>query len=972
MDSFPPRKAFNDILQNPSFAFRDPELRQVTIERDAMGLPRARAGTFADVYRAIFPNGGSRAVRVFASAQPERQERYQAIHNHLSRQSLGCLVPFTYTEKGIRAPNGKWYPLITMEWVVGDTLFDWLAKRTDANDGRTIAAVSDRWRTTAQGLIRAKIAHGDLQHANVLVTDSNEIKLVDYDGMCVPQLVGRRNLEIGVEPYQHPARDANTTLSLGLDNFSSMFIYVALKALSAEPRIWSEFVARPLYDKILFRKEDLEDPAKSALFGRLRRSPDSEVQRLSTTLCELSRVRIDQVPCLEELLVTFDFNSVRSCLDRRDFDAAIGLLTRSGKQATDAPLDLQPRIRDAQQRVAKLAELVAAVDSGNERGMVAIVSSPLLQNYPGAVAAISVAKEAPGVMPAIQRLDAARAGRRWRDLVREWDASQGVLTRPNGRLRKSAAAYETDAASWRARNKLCDQVLASIRNPQPDLAALQVAWTTLTGMGGHPECDAHAVTIGRLLAAHRPAQASKQPLAQPASRPQPPIQPQPPRPLSGPAAQMSPQAASTPQAVPQPIPQPVSQPGSRPAGRQTMTGPSYPVGSRPAVHAGAGSTGSSALRTAWSVFLTEAFNSAAALTLRWVPPARWLARRIPAGAISPHVIMKSIVLALAATTGAFGGAFVGEAFISLDAAWRSPLVQSSELVRVFFVSLGAVAAFLIGQNRSIGGRWLPSWRQLLTAVFVVCGAVAVSAAIDQMIPHRSLSDVDSWPALGLSICRSLLQWGMIGVLLGLGATRIIPNLKAVPAAIGGVAAGVTAAIGAVMTSSTVNETSGVLIGAGFLGISFGMITALIEAATRDFFLDVDRGQGLSPVRIGLGSRPVTAGSDASSCDVVVPASSRPLAFKYWVDQQQVYLLDYASNQPTRVSLGDRRQLGPVSLTVSRNTQPVLPTGSRPVPLAATQPPVAPPASAVQQVTVAMPSSRRAAPAPLIPPPPKAP
>ena len=39
------------------------------------------------------------------------------------------------------------------------------------------------------------------------MTRTGRLKLVDYDGMCVPALVGRRNLEFGVAPYQHPRRN---------------------------------------------------------------------------------------------------------------------------------------------------------------------------------------------------------------------------------------------------------------------------------------------------------------------------------------------------------------------------------------------------------------------------------------------------------------------------------------------------------------------------------------------------------------------------------------------------------------------------------------------------------------------------------------------------------------------------------------------------------------------------------------------
>ena len=109
-------------------------------------------------------------------------------------------------------------------------------------NGEAVGFIADRWLDAVKELADASIAHGDLQHGNVMVTPGNEIKLVDYDCMCVPALVGRRNLEVGVEPYQHPQRNAKTLLSLDLDHFSAMVIYVALRALSVEPQLWIKYV----------------------------------------------------------------------------------------------------------------------------------------------------------------------------------------------------------------------------------------------------------------------------------------------------------------------------------------------------------------------------------------------------------------------------------------------------------------------------------------------------------------------------------------------------------------------------------------------------------------------------------------------------------------------------------------------------------------------------------------------------------
>ena len=61
------------MMQNPRVAFRDKQLHTVEIERGAAGMPRARAGAFADVYRAVFPNQQSKAQFIAANSFEKKE-----------------------------------------------------------------------------------------------------------------------------------------------------------------------------------------------------------------------------------------------------------------------------------------------------------------------------------------------------------------------------------------------------------------------------------------------------------------------------------------------------------------------------------------------------------------------------------------------------------------------------------------------------------------------------------------------------------------------------------------------------------------------------------------------------------------------------------------------------------------------------------------------------------------------------------
>lgn len=131
MATWPAQGDYRDALQNLDVAFREQDLRYATVERNRMGVPRARSGAFASVYKLTRANGQSMALKLFNFPNEERQERYQIVSNHLAKLGAkrpGCLVEFAYQLEGIRV-QGKWYPTQTMAWVTGQSLGQWLRDR---------------------------------------------------------------------------------------------------------------------------------------------------------------------------------------------------------------------------------------------------------------------------------------------------------------------------------------------------------------------------------------------------------------------------------------------------------------------------------------------------------------------------------------------------------------------------------------------------------------------------------------------------------------------------------------------------------------------------------------------------------------------------------------------------------------------------------------------------------------------------
>jgi len=234
-------------------------------------------------------------VRCMLRNFADQQRRYDLVSRHLEGLSLPPLVEFAYLAQGIRV-RGQWHPVVKMEWVEGVALH--LYVEQNLHNASALRKLAARWRGLVNSLRGSHVAHGDLQHGNVLVTHSGDLKLVDYDAMFVPALRGERSNEIGHSNYQHPKRNGSD-FDERLDAFAALVIYVSLRAVAAAPDLWARYHNG---DNLLFKKPDFSDLSGSQLFKELQRSPDQTVVLLSQTLRAACTGSLADVPDLERAL----------------------------------------------------------------------------------------------------------------------------------------------------------------------------------------------------------------------------------------------------------------------------------------------------------------------------------------------------------------------------------------------------------------------------------------------------------------------------------------------------------------------------------------------------------------------------------------------------------------------------------------------------------------------------------------------
>src|SRR5438128_5737688 len=114
--------------------------------------------------------------------------------------------------------------------------------------------------------------------------------------MFLPKLSRLKTNEIGHVNYQHPGRNASH-YGPSIDRFSSIVIYLGLRAISESPRLWTKYDDS---ENVLFRAGDFANAAGSPLVRELAALPalSSEVTRFLGA-CKLP---IGDVPDLETVI----------------------------------------------------------------------------------------------------------------------------------------------------------------------------------------------------------------------------------------------------------------------------------------------------------------------------------------------------------------------------------------------------------------------------------------------------------------------------------------------------------------------------------------------------------------------------------------------------------------------------------------------------------------------------------------------
>jgi len=246
------------------------ELKDLRLVYDDQGHPIMSSGNFAVVFKMQAPTGEYHALKCFLRDQEERSERYRMIAEELQYVQSTYLVKFRYLESElfVDVPNtgGEEYPVLLMDWVDGIPLDQYL-KTIINNISKSYEKdlLAYRFSLLARWLVTQPFAHGDLKPDNICVHRDGSLVLLDYDGMYVPALSGRKSLEQGSPHYRHPLR-STLPFDEHIDDYSLSLILLSLRAITLDETLYVRYSSS---EYLLLSEQDQLNPYTSPVFKEL-------------------------------------------------------------------------------------------------------------------------------------------------------------------------------------------------------------------------------------------------------------------------------------------------------------------------------------------------------------------------------------------------------------------------------------------------------------------------------------------------------------------------------------------------------------------------------------------------------------------------------------------------------------------------------------------------------------------------------
>ena len=168
--------SISEILDSVSVPalIKDEVIRNGNFEKSSRGVIYYSGG-FTVVFP-VYSNGHKWAFRCWHTEMGNVRKRFKVIADYVNQLNSSYFCNFYYCDSGLIV-DGKVFPTTRMDWINGKTINQYIAKNAEIKELMLILA--DKFLRMTDSLHKYHIAHGDLQHGNIIITDTGDIKLVD-------------------------------------------------------------------------------------------------------------------------------------------------------------------------------------------------------------------------------------------------------------------------------------------------------------------------------------------------------------------------------------------------------------------------------------------------------------------------------------------------------------------------------------------------------------------------------------------------------------------------------------------------------------------------------------------------------------------------------------------------------------------------------------------------------------------------
>jgi serine/threonine protein kinase len=243
-------------------------------------------GGFALVYRVRGTDGREYALRCLTGTAERYAEKRAGQFRSFRQNTLPAIKAFVdqaFFLEGLQV-DGVYHPIFVLDWVAGVDLLE--GTRIRLKDSAALLALADKLQAMINQMQTVGMAHGDLHHENVLITPEGDLRLVDYDSVFVPGMLGLPCPILGVPGYAHPdfiGKKAERPFNHLMDTFTGLILLVSLESLAKDPSLFQRFAR----ERLVFGGDDLAAPEFSKAFAEILTIPDPKLKHMAQTLQEM-------------------------------------------------------------------------------------------------------------------------------------------------------------------------------------------------------------------------------------------------------------------------------------------------------------------------------------------------------------------------------------------------------------------------------------------------------------------------------------------------------------------------------------------------------------------------------------------------------------------------------------------------------------------------------------------------------------